>query len=498
MAKNRTMMLACVVILSVGLVASAAPVIKDFSSTGGCMQNKTGQTDRMYLVKPGDKITFVVKADGAEKYVWQVNKQVVEGADEQSFTFTVPNEKGIWEIHVKAVSDDKEAHQEWVISALPKAEAPDIFDYFSDGKYYGRSVTDPWGRKLPEWGETGPKDYIQKKPNDIYSAENGYLQKKPQAKGNLFLPSTAVYGTWRIKYKGSLGYYFVGREGNNNRIQPVPGIYCYAHAGTGFYSGHFWFKGHTSPDLFKGRFQKNITYTSYGYPRRQSFAWRRSIAEYGSFLGNVSGWVDAKIIHTPDGAFYVWVNGRIMPGTFNIDNLADASEYIWFGNETVDNVEVYKDRYVFPDKNAVFEDYQSVKVAKQEVIRKGIVINGRNVRLTDIAAMVGDESLFSYDKATKTAVCRTDLVLNGAAELVLQGETLKMHGETPGQRHIRVFEAATLNLENSTITSSNENYYQWRFTSPYNTEFVPVGGFGGGYFDARSILIARNSTIDNC
>ena len=477
--------------------------IETWSSTGGHTKNKDGPQDRMYLVKGGDKITFAVKAEGAEKYIWQVNKKVQKGAEGNTFTFTVPNEKGIWEIHVIAVSGKDKAHAEWVVSTLNKAEAPDIFDYFSDGKYYNRKDTDPWGRKLPEWGETDDHDYIQKTPKGIYDAKDGFLQKKPNAKGYLFLPSTAVYGTWRIKYKGSLGYYFVGTKnpGRDNRIQSRPGIYCYAHAGTGFYVGHFWFRGRTPPELFKGRFQKNIKYGSYGYPRRQSLAWRRTIAEYGTDLYHVPGWVDVKIIHTPDGAFYVWVNGRIVPGTFNIDNLAKVSQFIRFGNKTVDNVEVYKNRYLFPAKSAVYKEYVSKKSidrnnVRQE-IRKGIVINGRGVRLADIARMINDKSLFSYDKRTRTAICHTDLVLNGASELVLQNETLKMDSQSDGQRHIRIFEAATLRMENSTITSTNEHYYQWRFTSPYNTEFIPHG-FSGGYFDARSILIARNSTIDNC
>ncbi len=490
------------IVLSVLFISSvslyAAPVIKDFSSKGGRTTNKTVPKDIMYLARPGDKITFTVKADGADKYVWQVNKVSDKQAKGNSFVWTVPSEKGIWEINLNAVGGKEETHREWVVSTLSKQEAPDIFDYFSDGKYYGRSATDPWGRKLPEWGETNSGDYIQKTPKDIYDAKDGFLQKKPKVKGSLFLPSSTVYGTWRIKYKGSLGYYFTGTKDRSGRIQSRPGTYTYSHAGTGFYGGHFWFKGRTSPGLFKGGFQKNIKYTAYGYPRRQSFAWRRGIAEYGSYLSHVPGWVDAKIIHAPDGAFYIWVNGRLMPGTFNFDNLVKVSEFIRFASLTVDNVEVYKDRYIFPPKSAAFEDYQSVKVKKREVIRKGIVINGRGVRLSEVVAMVGDKSLFSYDQTKKTAVCRTDLVLNGAAELILKGETLKMHSETPGRRHIRIFEAATLKLENSTITSTNGNHYQWRFTSPYNTEYVPAGGAGAGYFDSRAILIARNSTIDNC
>ena len=46
------------------------PIITDWSSEGGDTQNKSDAKDRMYLVRPGDKITFSVKAGGADKYVW--------------------------------------------------------------------------------------------------------------------------------------------------------------------------------------------------------------------------------------------------------------------------------------------------------------------------------------------------------------------------------------------------------------------------------------------
>ena len=76
LTKIKTTILICALVLSVGGVALAAPVIKDFSSKGGKTTNKTGPKDTMYLVQPGDKITFTVKADGVEKYEWTVNKKV--------------------------------------------------------------------------------------------------------------------------------------------------------------------------------------------------------------------------------------------------------------------------------------------------------------------------------------------------------------------------------------------------------------------------------------
>ena len=59
-AKIKTTVMVCVVILSVGRLASATPVIKDWSSEGGNPRNKKNARDRMHLVKPGDKITLMI------------------------------------------------------------------------------------------------------------------------------------------------------------------------------------------------------------------------------------------------------------------------------------------------------------------------------------------------------------------------------------------------------------------------------------------------------
>jgi len=61
-----------------------------------------------------------------------------------TFTWTVPNNKDIWEIRVEAAGATGTASKEWVISTLSLSEAPAIFEYFADGKYTGRTETDPW------------------------------------------------------------------------------------------------------------------------------------------------------------------------------------------------------------------------------------------------------------------------------------------------------------------------------------------------------------------
>jgi hypothetical protein len=94
--------------------------------------SKTQSHKRMFLVQQGEKVVFTVEAEGASDYEWQVNKAVHDEATGDTFAWTVPNEKGIWEIHLKVIGGGGEAHQEWVVSMLSKKEAPDFFDYFAD------------------------------------------------------------------------------------------------------------------------------------------------------------------------------------------------------------------------------------------------------------------------------------------------------------------------------------------------------------------------------
>ena len=104
-----------VVIGLVALMCSAAPaggatpskpaIDKKPEKTAGKIvswtNSRTNSRKRMFLVRRGEKITFSVKADGIREYEWRLNKKVQEKAIGDSFTWTVPDEKGIWEIHLK-------------------------------------------------------------------------------------------------------------------------------------------------------------------------------------------------------------------------------------------------------------------------------------------------------------------------------------------------------------------------------------------------------------
>lgn len=85
--------------------AGEAPKILAWSNT------KTEDEKTVFRVKPGEQITFSVRAEGAEKYLWLVDGAVQKGADAASLKWTVPNEKGMWKICVKTTN---RARERWV------------------------------------------------------------------------------------------------------------------------------------------------------------------------------------------------------------------------------------------------------------------------------------------------------------------------------------------------------------------------------------------------
>ena len=134
-------------------------------------------------------------------------------------------------------------------------------------------------------------------------------------------------------------------------------------------------------------------------------------------------------------------------------------------------------------------------------MRKGINIDGLGVTLKDIADAIKNPELFSYDAASKTAICHTDLNIKGGAELIIDGQTLKMDSASDGQRVIRMNNGAALKMDNATITSTNDHYFQWAFTDDFHPDYTwnPVSFTGGAAdFNFKGIFVARDSTIDNC
>ena len=453
-AKIRMAALVFVAILSVGSTrqALATPVIKEFSSTGGNPTNKTGLTDTMYLVRPGDKITFTIKAKGAEKYQWQVNKKVDTKAAGEKFTWAVPEEKGIWEIHLTVSSDKEDAHQEWVVSTLSKKEAPDFFDYFADGKYLGkkylgveRAEKDPWGRTLPQWRPT----HNNPKYSNTLDASRGFLRRTSD--GSSFpinVDMTIPCGTWKFRYR-------------------------FPDSNTGQWGLDFEY-------LWSSRLSQNrqchYSKRSDGHHhctvpiKRASGVYKFSYEYDGAGWVEDGKWHQVTIIRTPKTWLYVF-NDDIFE-FYVQDKLDITPEKIVLGLERrkghevyFDNLEVYKDKYLFPKAEVTYRkytwNYYASKYRYYPEMRDGIVVRGRNIRLADIAKMLNDPSRFSYDAKTKTAICNADLIIYDASEFVMQGETLKFNCKSDGQWHFVIRYGANVKIENSTVTTTGDHYFIW-------------------------------------
>jgi len=496
--------------------------------------NKTGDDDRMFLVEPGETVVFTVEAANVTRFEWEINKLLVQNSTNRSFTFTVPDEKDIWEIHLTIVGTEGKIHHEWVVSTLTEDEAPTFFDYFVDAKYMNRTELDPWGRPLPEW--TPSEGYSPMKVSKCFLEPTGTGSQLEAA-------STAAYGTWIITFKSPTGYFIPPRGGAGPRTQ----IYYYFIIGPTdiyFYNketgGHNYFGRYYVPTEAGGAHQ---------FDRDAGFKITR-------------GWYKLTIIRTPDGWFYAYITdidvgktylqfrGRDTEGnvssSIKINIAKPLTKYGLFPQVTmyVDCFTIYKNRYLFPEKSAVYRQYVHNYQWRQEpredprqsylytyweylkdstniqyrrwynrelnwmkgknhywpIYKNGIVVNGRNVTLADIARMVNDPSLFSYDPDTRTAVCYTNLVLDEGAELIIKNETLKMHCNSPGEHEFAVLYGSTLRILDSTVTSDNGNYFTWRFSGTthfgYYLGAETCGVDNINYVSFSSITI-ENSIINN-
>lgn len=483
----------------------AAPVIKDFSSKGGHTTNKAGPKDIMYLVKPGDKITFTVKADGAEKYEWTVNKKVDKEATGESFVWTVPDEKGIWEIHLTATAGKEQAHQEWVISTSPKSEAPDFLEYFVDKKVSGRTETDPWGRKLPEWTYFKPQF-------GRGSVADGYLKKGPpkEVRVRLNTEFKHTFGTWRIRYMyphGAMGYRGVGmffRDGKGGHIKYH--VMTEEHD----YSG---------VESYEGKQRQRIRYQ----------IGRRDVCFGPNFWltdTKANQWHTFMFIHTEDGYFYAFYDGRMMWNSLGWDDrnirvrqlqidcnfYPDEPRFAKRGlvkfDRYVDGMEFYEKKYLFPDNGIKYRPYvtrtsiipgRSFKKPGyyEEIKKNGIVIGRHGATLAEIAAAVGRPDVFTYDPKSKKAICRTNIVVLGGARLVLKGETLLMDSKADAPLEFVLRNGSELNVLDSKIGTTGKGYFRWKIASILDS-YVHPGMYPNRALSFDGILVIRNSTIDNC
>ncbi len=440
-------------------IASAGPILEGFSNS------KTKDDKTMFLVKPGEKITFSVRAEGAPINKWTVNKKAAKnpagmGLKSNSLFWTVPNEKGIWEIHVTARGDKGgEVHAEWVVSTLTKKEAPTFFDYFTDKQYAKRKGNDPWGRPLPKWGTwalsaawTEWQELWGFLPGGAWGKSAGDWAKKiadvdcsgcfaqapneapvPNYKRHLMVflrtKTEIEYGTWKFRYRFPNGK--AQMKGGKTHLR-----FYYAHT-RGYYGYSFWYA--IACDGF------------------QAFRVGANKFDNDEKFPVDTKWHEVTLIRTKDSEIYCFIDGifKFRGKTARKTWKEDVSMYIGlsryqpdrYPKDTlyVDGIEAYEGRYLFPTKR--------VEVLKDKVI---IAIGGRDVGLKEIAEAIKDPSVFSYDPVKKQAVCKAHLWVKGGADLILFGETLNL--EPSGKFYPALFVGAnaTLRADKSNIIGSVE------------------------------------------
>ena len=250
------------------------------------------------------------------------------------------------------------------------------------------------------------------------------------------------------------------------------------------------------------------------------------MCEDNGYLPFENQWYEATVIRTPDGWLYNFENKVEQPLILKFiykETAGRDSASMMLAIEgkephrvRIDCIEVYKGKYLFPEKRIYYgefidnwvyvpkDGYYPIAEHYQPIKKKGIIIRGRGVRLKDIADAIGDEKLFSYDTERKIAICRTNLVIMDAAELILDGEELRIHSTKPGEHEIAVMYGATLRVKNSTISSADENYFLWRISSTvhhgFPGTFVVSKKLPGNSlrFSFRGSIFIEGSKINNC
>ncbi len=106
--------------------------------------SKTGDSGTAFQVKPGEKITFSVKAEGAAKYLWQVNREAKPQAGGASFTWTVPGKKGLWKIQVISTNKSQERYVAGLVEDFRK------FPWGRWDRKAKKWITDKDRREIPE------------------------------------------------------------------------------------------------------------------------------------------------------------------------------------------------------------------------------------------------------------------------------------------------------------------------------------------------------------
>jgi hypothetical protein len=438
-------------LFTAGAAPAAVPVITAWSSTGGSCQNKDNDQDAMFLAQQGDHLVFSVTADQPVRYEWAVNKSTAAGrvvtvaAASDSFNWTVPSGKGIWEIHLRVWNgSSEEAHREWVVSTLAAGEAPDVFDCFSDLKYAGRSATDPWGRQLPVWTvESGAWNAAQ---GCMRPAALGYADHT-----NFSTPTDILRGTWIFRYRYANGTPVF--SGNNYVLELTAQYNNPAGIGTGIdavyqglalknpVDGHWWFDYPLDGKLFRNGYIVNM-----------------AGSQIDKALVGGSKWHEVVFVRDENDYIHSWLDGNyVCWSTDKVSGINDSTKFFFNLYDgayaltypiVIDGIEVYRDRYLAPVSSITYDAGSDF-----------ILLKGWGVTPAKIAAALNDPSLFAYDPATNTGTAYKDLVVLRGSELLLENGTLVMASAFEGERKIKCCTDSICNIVNSTITSSSGYSY---------------------------------------
>jgi len=476
--------------------------------------NASSPQDLMFLVVANETILFniTVNETHLDSFVWMVNK-VDQNNNASNFTFSVPccnssvdPSECIWEIHVM-VNDSagNEAHQEWVISTLNESEAPDIFDYFTDKKIRNRTETDPWGRALPEWSGS-LVNLSGWTPTTISecSIKAGYV--------DIRIPSSITEGTWIFRYKFK---YSLEEQQGGGHVKFYP-IYKYK---TLYYSWEKCWDAH-----------HHCVIGSWLHGEETDFS-----MDYDGAATYEDGKWHKVVLIRKGNYFYAFkeIKHKSLPESkmmleFHayepLDNISEIRIYMRDMGKgcpsNIDDIQVYKGKYLFPYNGNIyvgnyFYDHWHNGEGLAPLWKEGIIVQGRNNTLKDIAKAINNSSIFYYDDKTKTAICYKDLVLDEGAELIIKNETLKFHSTYDGELAFVLDYGSRLYVENSTITSDTQYYWVWNnagstthwsnelvmYMDPRKTEpsYGILGWSGHTPLDVayHGEFIIKNSTIDN-
>ncbi|AKB33657.1 hypothetical protein MSSIH_2967 [Methanosarcina siciliae HI350] len=458
--------------------------------------NHTNSDLKAFTVNTGQVIRFeIIPYDSTNitTYNWSVNK-IDQPTHADYFDYIVPSfdpdypSTGIWEIRVEGTyTNSSKVIREWLISGLTEEQAPDFLDSFIDLDNRNRSgyIKDPWGREFPYYYSPGT-NLISK----------GYYSGSDSGSGTVLKAKCDVkYGTIKVRVNNTnikADASFIARDDKNGDYN----FAWYANEYHDYFAVNSWLG----------------TGTKEYYPIS-----RRCIGQApGVHWWRANGWHEIVLIHTQDDWWSIWDNGALVPnGYLHLDNLIGNVTSVELRSQKtlqMDNIEVYKDKYIYPPTEIKYGQYPkwwypSTYPYFSPAKDYGIIVFGRGLTLQNISENINNESLMTYDQSTRTATIKTNLFIKNGAELNITNETLLVDTSS-GSKIIAPMSGVTFRILNSTVTTTSNSPLIWGLTSTtslcvYNPEEQmndtnhTNDQTGVPTWDYRGTFVLDNSTVNN-